>query len=236
MGNPMQLQNEQAIEPRSFKADGDLDVVDIWRTIQGEAIYAGHPAVFVRLAGCNLQCPLCDTDYTSNRKTLTPDELLDKVMLVRDREELVVITGGEPFRQNIRPFVARLVKNMFKVQIETNGSLPPENFPVGFVQTVISPKGKVHPDWEWKPIGAYKYVVAYGEVDDDGFPISVLGNEFSPGRPLEHHHAGGVPVYIQPRDDKDELKNLKNLETAINVCRKFNRILCLQLHKIIGLE
>ena len=47
-----------------------LEVVDLWQTIQGEGPFAGMRAIFIRLAGCNLQCPFCDTDYTSKRETL----------------------------------------------------------------------------------------------------------------------------------------------------------------------
>ena len=48
-------------EPEKIDRDRHLDVHSIFHTIQGEGPYCGHPAVFIRLAGCNLQCPGCDT-------------------------------------------------------------------------------------------------------------------------------------------------------------------------------
>src|SRR3954467_9071958 len=50
------------------RSDGNsLSIHSIFYTLQGEGPYSGCPAVFMRLAGCNLQCPGCDTDYTSGQ-------------------------------------------------------------------------------------------------------------------------------------------------------------------------
>ena len=64
--------NQQAPEKQQLRGDGLLAVHSIFYTIQGEGPFAGETAVFVRLAGCNLQCPLCDTDYTSDRRMVGP--------------------------------------------------------------------------------------------------------------------------------------------------------------------
>ena len=59
--------NGQPIEKVQRTFDGTLEVHSIFKTIQGEGPFCGTPAVFIRLAGCNLQCPWCDTCllYTS---------------------------------------------------------------------------------------------------------------------------------------------------------------------------
>ena len=54
--------NKQPIEKREPSYEGTLQVHSIFKTIQGEGPFCGTPCVFVRLAGCNLQCPACDTD------------------------------------------------------------------------------------------------------------------------------------------------------------------------------
>src|SRR6185503_1650310 len=98
----------------------DLDVVEVFPTIQGKGPFAGERAVFLRLAGCNMQCPECDTDYTSNRRRMSFDAIWQLIRrayksfnqfylgkLVPERV-LLVITGGEPFRQDIGPFLSYL--------------------------------------------------------------------------------------------------------------------------------
>ena len=100
--------NQQPIEKQNLREDGILEVHSIFHTIQGEGPFTGQRAVFIRLAGCNLQCPLCDTDYTSSRWTAGPSSLLKYVREQADPGHLVVITGGEPFRQNLRPAVEEI--------------------------------------------------------------------------------------------------------------------------------
>lgn len=114
--------NTQPREKQHLASPDLLDVIDVWNTIQGEGPFAGCPATFVRLAGCNLKCTLCDTDYTSKRRVMS---LLELVTWIRTlcASDLVVITGGEPFRQNVNKLVEVLLGYGYKVQVETNGTL-----------------------------------------------------------------------------------------------------------------
>ena len=41
-----------------------MQIVEIYKSLQGESSYAGLPCVFVRTAGCNLRCVWCDSEYT----------------------------------------------------------------------------------------------------------------------------------------------------------------------------
>jgi 7-carboxy-7-deazaguanine synthase len=100
-----------------------LLVNEIFFSIQGESIHSGLPCTFIRLAGCNLRCSYCDTRYAY-------DEGVEmKIKSIMDRIEvygcpLVEITGGEPLLQNETPqLIYRLLKNGYKVMMETNGSL-----------------------------------------------------------------------------------------------------------------
>src|SRR5437899_12151480 len=91
--------NIQRIEKQDLLL-GYVEVHHIFKTIQGEGPYVGTPAIFIRLAGCNLQCPHCDTDYTSQRKRMTPNEVFDEVSrLAGNIIKLVVVSVGEPLRQ-----------------------------------------------------------------------------------------------------------------------------------------
>ena len=116
--------NKQPAEKQHL-TDFTVEVHSIFDTIQGEGPFAGSPAVFIRLTGCNLQCQFCDTEYTSVREAITPVEALNRVKAAHGDSPrgLVVLTGGEPFRQNISPLCAALLHAGYHVQIETNGTM-----------------------------------------------------------------------------------------------------------------
>lgn len=225
--------NLQPRESRLFRNDGSLDIIKVWETIQGEGPYAGLPAVFVRLAGCNLDCPLCDTDYTSNRVTHTTAQLLELVASVRKEKGLVVLSGGEPFRQNVLNFILALQAEGYFVQVETNGTMPPPLPWPREAMIVCSPKAGINAALA-EHIYAYKYVVQHGAVDlADGLPLYALG---ALGRKVSRPVRTGSLIYVQPCDEQHEVRNRLNMNTAVNSCLKFGYRLCLQVHKIAGLE
>lgn len=238
------MQNTQLIEKYVRDDPGTLlQVKSVFHTIQGEGPFCGTPAVFIRLAGCNLQCPGCDTDYTSNRFTASPQTLYDMVAEMQ-RGELVVITGGEPFRQNISVLTHLLLQNGYYVQIETNGTLPPPEYFITSkdinardgVYVVCSPKtGKVNP-----VIAAiaccYKYVLSHDSINRvDGLPLHALGHPATPhvARPPSYKK---FPVYLQPMDTGNAEENELNLRACVNSCMKYGYILQLQIHKLINME
>jgi 7-carboxy-7-deazaguanine synthase len=100
-----------------------MKVCEIFTSIQGESSYAGIPCTFIRMTGCNLRCSYCDTTYAYHKGTeLSVEEILGEVK--RAGIKLVEITGGEPLLQiEIYPLIKRLIKDDYKVLVETNGSL-----------------------------------------------------------------------------------------------------------------
>lgn len=219
-------------------ANEKLSVHSIFPTIQGEGPYSGHPALFIRLAGCNLQCPLCDTDYTSKRLTYTTSELVDDINQIFQEVpgRLIVITGGEPFRQPIEELVQTLLMLNYLVQIETNGTVyrnlawsDPD------LTIVCSPKtGKVHSKL-LPHITAFKYIATCEELSaDDGLPLGSLNHPCYPV--LFRDFRDNQKVYLQPADEKDEIKNKANEKAVVQSCLKFGYILCLQVHKIVDVE
>jgi organic radical activating enzyme len=217
------------------------DVFKIFYTMQGEGPFNGTPAVFLRLSGCNLQCPACDTDYTSQRRFMMPAEIADACESAAGDSlcRLVVITGGEPFRQDLTGIVNELHCRGWKVQIETNGTLAPhgnEPFPFHNVTIVCSPKtprinGKLEPH-----IAAYKYVIQDGFVDTaDGLPTVTLG-KFRPARKHEQNSNTFAEIFVQPLDEQDPVKNANNTRAALESCMKYGYRLCLQTHKMLNLE
>ena len=101
-----------------------FSVHEIFATLQGEGRNTGRPCVFVRFAGCNLQCPWCDTDFS-------PKVCLKQAALVARIADFglksVIFTGGEPLLQPGLSALARELKAMgYWLGIETNGTLEPE--------------------------------------------------------------------------------------------------------------
>lgn len=228
-----------------------VDIVELFPTIQGEGPYAGERAVFVRLAGCHLKCFFCDTDFTSNRSTHAALAISERAKNASSGR-LVVLTGGEPMRQNIVPLCFWLTAEpeAKHVQIETAGSFWPYEklcqrdfesmLSSGRVSIVVSPKtAHVHPKLA-AAATAWKYIVAADDPSDvyDGLPVASTqhrgerGDAYAPARPP----VGTAPerVYVQPRDDQDPEKNRRNIERAAWLVQRYGYRLSLQQHKIIG--
>ena len=92
----------------------------------------GRPCIFVRLAGCNLRCAWCDSEYTfKGGYKLSEDEVvaeIEKLAPVR----LIEFTGGEPMLQEreLVPLMTRLLVSGYDLMIETSGERPLANVPV----------------------------------------------------------------------------------------------------------
>ena len=101
-------------------------VAEKFISINGEGQRAGELAVFLRFAGCNLNCSYCDTKWANLPDTKSvyesPDELVQYVL--RSGVRNVTLTGGEPLLQkDIEELVKKLVSSGSRVEIETNGSI-----------------------------------------------------------------------------------------------------------------
>jgi len=106
-----------------------LEVTEIFTSIQGESHLAGYPCCFIRLTGCNLSCSYCDTGYAmKDGKMMTVDAIVDEAR--RAAIPLVEVTGGEPLIQPaVRKLLGALVDAGFQVMLETNGSEPLDKIP-----------------------------------------------------------------------------------------------------------
>lgn len=205
--------------------DPTLVVREVFYAVQGEGGRAGMASVFVRFAGCNLNCWFCDTDWQQGDR-LTLAQVLALVRAAHGGTDpggrFVVLTGGEP---TVAPAFDALVTALkaanYRVQVETNGTRWRETLP--FCYVTVSPKGKwegaaaeLDPGVVALPPTEYKYVV------EDGDPLPVI-----PCHPTLIEHVG---LFVQPRYDSRAA-----WEHALNLVRTHPRWrLSLQLHKWLG--
>ncbi|HEY3770797.1 MAG TPA: radical SAM protein [Candidatus Angelobacter sp.] len=108
-----------------------MQIIEIYRSIQGESSFAGVPCIFVRLTACNLRCTWCDSEYTfTGGKKMSADEIEQEVTKLAPGG-LVEITGGEPMLQEreLIPLIDRLLARGYTLLMETSGERPLENVP-----------------------------------------------------------------------------------------------------------
>ena len=100
-------------------------VNEIFYSIDGEGLRTGELAVFIRLAGCNLNCSYCDTKYAikANSGTkMTIEEILKEVKKYKCKN--ITLTGGEPLiHKSVKDLIDALLEKKYKVNIETNGAV-----------------------------------------------------------------------------------------------------------------
>ncbi|MCP5369950.1 MAG: 7-carboxy-7-deazaguanine synthase QueE [Rickettsiaceae bacterium] len=220
--------------PQRPAALGDgtkLFVKNIFKTIQGEGPNVGMPSIFIRLGGCNLACNFCDTEFEDYIEMNTQDiiniaENLSLNLYQERSVSLIVITGGEPFRQNISMLCSELINKNFQVQIETNGTLYHDI--AEEVEIICSPKirnNKYYPPHSriLPRITAFKFLVSsniegYGEVPQLG------QKEFN------------IPVFVQPIDQYNNKQNKANERLAIDIAINNGYRLSYQIHKKLEIE
>ncbi len=209
----------------------NLDVQEIFPTIQGEGPYAGHPAVFIRLGGCNLACNFCDTEFESY-KNFSLTQILEQVQELAKNslgiitKKLIVITGGEPLRQPIEKLCRELVKLNFLVQIETNGTLYRE-LPAE-IKIICSPKSSNGKYYQIRSdllsrIDAFKFIISKNDKNYED--VAEVGQSKL-----------AIPVYVQPMDEYDDAKNRANLKYVTELCQNHGYILSMQTHKILQIK
>jgi len=213
-----------------------LNVHEIFPTIQGEGPFAGSPALFIRLAGCNVgrlmnakQGPYavctsldgtkfpCDTNY-SPKEVLSVSEIMKEL----DGEPLAVITGGEPYLQQGIVELIEALQCSTEVQVETSGSRP-INKRGEFV--VCSPKHGYSAVND-HVIDAWKFVYV-----DESSEKTIL--DFVAAHV---HYPDKTPIYIQPMvNHPSEVLSTGLYQEPIEFCMKHGFRLSVQTHKIIGM-
>ena len=131
--------------PVSAPAPATLPVVETFHSLQGEGAHAGRSAFFVRLAGCAVGCPWCDTKHSWPAAVHPQRSLAELAEEARSAATagaaFAVITGGEPLEQDLAPLCQALRPEVTRLplHLETSGAAPLE-LSGSFAWITLSPK------------------------------------------------------------------------------------------------
>lgn len=198
-----------------------MRVNEIFYSLQGEGFFTGTPSVFVRLSGCNLKCPFCDTLHETFRE-MSEEEIVEAV--VRHPARHVVVTGGEPSLQLTPSLVEKLHAAGRFVAVETNGTRPlPDN--VDWI--TLSPKDA--------------FLSASPAMQAASRPVLERADELKlvfDGREVSaYNHIAVAHRFLQPCDTGDASRNRLLLKQTIDYCMAHPQWrLSLQTHKICDIQ
>ena len=101
-------------------------LIEIYKSVQGESSFAGLPCIFVRLAGCNLRCSWCDSEYTFKGGYKQSLDEVEAAVAALTPVRLVEFTGGEPMLQEreLVPLMERMLEKGYTLMMETSGERP----------------------------------------------------------------------------------------------------------------
>jgi organic radical activating enzyme len=201
-----------------------LKITEIFPSFQGEGLRQGEATIFVRLSGCNLKCPFCDTKYAwKGGRDYSAEEVLEKIKEIRVDfpARWICLTGGEPLIQEVSGLVRKLKKEGFRVQVETNGTFY-RHLPVDWYS--VSPKP-----------AKYRYRPEYRQRAKEVKLIVTKDLEFKAIRKLRKEFPEKTPLLLQPQSARIWSMALATrlLKQAVREGLKNTR-LSYQLHKIYG--
>lgn len=191
-------------------------VNEIFYSLQGEGRWMGRPAVFVRMSGCNLKCPFCDTDFRGYSE-MSADDILSRCLEEGGECRFIVLTGGEPSLQVDEQLIATLHQAGYYLSMETNGTLA---VPEGIDWVTCSPKV---------------------DFTEGGEPIVKQVDElkliFDGEHQISDHGIASTFRYLQPCDVGNDSRNY----LILNECIKYIKAhpewqLSVQMHKIVGIR
>ncbi len=215
-----------------LKDDGtSLEIKNIFKTIQGEGPLAGVPAIFIRLGGCNLACNFCDTEFEDFTKKSIGQIIaeVNKFSLNSKAERkinLVVITGGEPFRQSIELLCEKLIEQQYQIQIETNGTLfrPLPNEVLIICSPKVTGKNYSYIREDLLPkISALKFLIAKN-IKEYSHTAEVGQTRYN------------IPVYVQAMDQYNAKLNKNNMALTVELALEHGYRISCQTHKMMDIE
>lgn len=194
----------------------ELPIVEIFPSIQGEGHYAGTPACFVRIAGCNVECSWCDTKNSWSKEdhpVYSVDRITEQVR--KWYIPMVVITGGEPLMYDLTELTTQLNQEGYKTLLETSG--------------VYKLTGK----WDWICLSPKPHKSSQSDIYKSANELKIVINNIEDIewaetiQPLVHNKC---KLYLQPEWSKFQ-KVIPLIFSYILKHPQWN--ISLQLHKLI---
>ena len=191
-----------------------MKVHEVFRSIQGEGVLTGTPMTFIRLYGCQLSCPWCDTPQDGYEE-MTPFEIIQQV-----RDDWACLTGGEPTIHEELPILVNILREkLISVAIETSGLGP---LPKGLNWICVSPKNPWPDPIVLQIAHEVKLLVGSGMYSAR---LKV--------RDRLQWQGSDTIVSVQPVWDGNYEENLKE---AIEIARFYGVRLSVQVHKYLGIR
>ena len=228
-------------------------IIEIFSSFQGEGVLIGQRQIFVRFAGCNLNCAYCDTknSISDNQGTLmTPAEVVEKIESILTSDcHTISFTGGEP---SLYPEFINEVSKLtnLNIMLETNGTLP-DNIDLIDNLDIVSLDIKLKEQFN----GDYKEDIFLNEIKSLNLLIEKSINVYCkvvilPSLKIESFeevikkidkeiiYKDNLQVIIQPSSPLNEWDNLSNclFEFSEIVGEYFEVSTIPQIHKILNIE
>lgn len=196
-----------------------LPLMEDFDSIQGEGFHQGKPAYFIRLGGCDINCPWCDVKESWDAEIhnlLDINELKENLLL--SNAEIVIVTGGEPLMYNLVELTAFIHSLGKKTHLETAGA------------HVLTG------DWDWICVSPKRFKKAKPEILVKANELKVVISRENDFRFAEKNAAmcsEDCMLYIQPEWDVNE----ELMPSMINYVKEHpNWRLTLQIHKYLGVR
>ena len=228
-------------------------IIEIFSSFQGEGVLIGQRQIFVRFAGCNLNCDYCDTKHSISKKEgmlMTPEEVVSKIESILTPDcHTISFTGGEP---SLYPEFINEVSKLtdLNIMLETNGTLPAnidliDNLDIVSLDIKLKEQFKGHFDEDIflneikslnllieKSINVYCKVVILPSTKIKSFKevVEKLSENIS--------NKSDLKIIIQPSSPLGEWKdiNFKLFEFSEVVGQYFEVSTIPQIHKILDIE
>ncbi|GHT02249.1 7-carboxy-7-deazaguanine synthase [Bacteroidia bacterium] len=193
----------------------NLDVKEIFYSLQGEGGRQGEASIFIRLAGCNLKCDFCDTDFEDGTE-MTRETI--HTIIRQFPCQWIIWTGGEPTLQLTDDILWFFNNKGYKQAVESNGT---QKLSPIFDYTVVSPKGSLAYAKQINP-----------QVDELRLPIKE-----NDSLPEIEWLPKAKKYFASPIFTDNPLQTKANIDHCVKqILSRPQWRLSLQIHKLIGIE